>query len=285
MGMVTDSEFVDIDLDGTKELIVVGEWMPVGVYKIDNGKFINISSKLGLEKSNGLYNTLEVVINKDSFPDIIIGNHGLNSFFKASESHPLTMYVNDFDRNGRTEQIMGMYYGDDLYPVVQLKDLWMQIPSLKKQFLKFENYKNKKMDELFSKEIIEDTDKVYVYNLASVYLKNIKGKEFSLVELPFDAQLSTVNSILVDDFNGDNLYDFIIGGNSTKIKPEYGINTGNFSKMFLGTNEGFYALGSYESGLKIKGEIRDIQKLKRKERINYIFAINNSSLKFYEREN
>ena len=285
MGMVTDSEFVDIDLDGTKELIVVGEWMPVGVYKIDNGKFINISSKLGLEKSNGLYNTLEVVINKDSFPDIIIGNHGLNSFFRASESHPLTMYVNDFDRNGRTEQIMGMYYGDDLYPVVQLKDLWMQIPSLKKQFLKFENYKNKKMDELFSKEIIEDTDKVYVYNLASVYLKNIKGKEFSLVELPFDAQLSTVNSILVDDFNGDNLYDFIIGGNSTKIKPEYGINTGNFSKMFLGTNEGFYALGSYESGLKIKGEIRDIQKLKRKERINYIFAINNSSLKFYEREN
>ena len=72
--------------------------MPVGIYKIDNGKFINISSKLGLEKSNGLYNTLEVVINKDSFPDIIIGNHGLNSFFKASERHPLTMYVNDFDK-------------------------------------------------------------------------------------------------------------------------------------------------------------------------------------------
>ena len=63
-----------------------------------------------------------------------------------------------------------------------------------------------------------------------------------------------------------------------------GINTANFSKMFLGTNEGFYALGSYESGLKIKGEIRDIQKLKLKERINYIFAINNSSLKFYERD-
>ena len=82
----------------------------------------------------------------------------------------------------------------------------------------------------------------------------------------------------------DSLYDFIIGGNSTKIKPEYGINAGNFSKMFLGTNKGFYALGSYESGLKIKGEIRDIQKLKLKERINYIFAINNSILLQYNRE-
>ena len=51
--------------------------------------------------------------------------------------------------------------------------------------------------------------------------------------------------------------------------------------MFLGTNEGFYALASYESGLKIKGEIRDIQKLKRKGIVNYIFAINNSSLKFF----
>ena len=67
MGMVTDSEFVDIDLDGTKELIVVGEWMPVGVYKIDNGKFINISSKLGLEKSNGLYNTLKLLLIKTLF--------------------------------------------------------------------------------------------------------------------------------------------------------------------------------------------------------------------------
>ncbi len=285
MGMVTDSEFVDIDLDGIDELIVVGEWMPIGVYKINKGKLINISSDLGLEKSNGLYNTMEVVINKDSFPDIIIGNHGLNSFFNASSEHPLTMYVNDFDGNGRNEQILGMYYGDDLYPIVQLKDLWMQIPSLKKQFLKFENYKNKKMDELFPKEIIDETEKVFVYNLASVYLKNKNGKEFALNDLPFDAQVSTVNSILVDDFNNDNVKDFIVGGNSTKIKPEYGINNANFSKMFIGTKDGFYPLNSNDSGLKIYGEIRDIQKLKHKEIINYIFAINNSNLKFYEKEN
>ena len=285
MGMVTGSEFVDIDLDGIDELIVVGEWMPIGVYKINKGKLINISSDLGLEKSNGLYNTLEVVINKDSFPDIIIGNHGLNSFFNASEEYPLTMYVNDFDGNGRNEQILGMYYGDDLYPVVQLKDLWMQIPSLKKQFLKFENYKNKKMEELFPKEIIDETEKIFVYNLASVYLKNKNGKELILNDLPFDAQISTVNSILVDDFNNDNVKDFIIGGNSTKIKPEYGINNANFSKMFIGTKEGFYPLKSEDSGLKIYGEIRDIQKLKHKEIINYIFAINNSNLKFYEKEN
>jgi len=285
MGMVTGSEFVDIDLDGIDELIVVGEWMPIGVYKINKGKLINISSDLGLEKSNGLYNTLEVVINKDSFPDIIIGNHGLNSFFNASEEYPLTMYVNDFDGNGRNEQILGMYYGDDLYPVVQLKDLWMQIPSLKKQFLKFENYKNKKMEELFPKEIIDETEKIFVYNLASVYLKNKNGKELILNNLPFDAQISTVNSILVDDFNNDNVKDFIIGGNSTKIKPEYGINNANFSKMFIGTKEGFYPLKSEDSGLKIYGEIRDIQKLKHKEIINYIFAINNSNLKFYEKEN
>lgn len=285
MGMVTDSEFVDIDLDGIDELIVVGEWMPIGVYKINKGKLINISSDLGLEKSNGLYNTLEVVINKDSFPDIIIGNHGLNSFFNASREYPLTMYVNDFDGNGRNEQILGMYYGDDLYPIVQLKDLWMQIPSLKKQFLKFENYKNKKMDELFPKEIIDETEKVFVYNLASVYLKNKNGKEFILNDLPFDAQVSTVNSILVDDFNNDNVKDFIVGGNSTKIKPEYGINNANFSKMFIGTKDGFYPLNSNDSGLKIYGEIRDIQKLKHKEIINYIFAINNSNLKFYEKEN
>ncbi len=283
--MVTDSKFIDIDLDGIYELIVVGEWMPIGVYKLYEEKLINISSDLGLDKSNGLYNTLEVIINKDSFPDIIIGNHGLNSFFNASKKYPLTMYVNDFDGNGRYEQILGMYYGDDLYPIVQLKDLWMQIPSLKKQFLKFESYKNIKMEELFPKEIIEETEKLFVYNLSSVYLKNKNGKELILNDLPFDAQTSTVNSILVDDFNNDSLKDFVVGGNSSKVKPEYGINNANFSKMFIGTKEGFYPLNSKVSGLKISGEIRDIKKLKHKEIINYIFAINNSDLKFYEKEN
>ncbi len=35
-GMVTDLQWNDLDADGQKELIVVGEWMPVSVFKFKN---------------------------------------------------------------------------------------------------------------------------------------------------------------------------------------------------------------------------------------------------------
>ena len=287
MGMVTDSEFVDINNDNKKELVVVGEWMPVKVYEFSNDVFVDISDDLGLDKSNGLYNVLKIVdVNNDSFKDIILGNYGLNSSFKASIDKPLTLLVNDFDNNRKTEQIIGMYYGDDLYPIVQLKDLWMQIPVLKKKYLKFENYKNKKLLELFSKEIMDKTEKKYVYNLASCILINDVGKKFKLEYLPFEAQLSPIYSILSENLNNDDYDDIIIGGNITTVKPEFGINNASFSLLLLGMKDSkFKSLNSRESGLFVKGEIRDIIKVKVNEKDNYIFAVNNSKLKIFKNAN
>ena len=287
MGMVTDSEFVDINNDNKKELVVVGEWMPVKVYEFSNDVFVDISDDLGLDKSNGLYNVLKIVdVNNDSFKDIVLGNYGLNSSFKASIDKPLTLLVNDFDNNRKTEQIIGMYYGNDLYPIVQLKDLWMQIPVLKKKYLKFENYKNKKLLELFSKEIIDKTEKKYVYNLASGILINDLGNQFKLEYLPFEAQLSPIYSILSENFNNDDYDDIIIGGNITTVKPEFGINNGSFSLLLLGMKDSkFKSLNSKESGLFVKGEIRDIIKVKVDKKDNYIFAVNNSKLKIFKNEN
>ena len=104
-------------------------------------------------------------LNDDGFDDIVLGNFGQNSSFDASEKMPMVLLVNDFDKNGRTEQILGMHYNSKLYPMVQLKDLWMQIPDLKKRYLKFENYKDKTLFELFDKKIIDDSELKYVYNL------------------------------------------------------------------------------------------------------------------------
>ena len=100
--------------------------------------------------------------------------------FKASIDKPLTLYVNDFDRNGRSEQILGMYYGDNLYPIVQLKDLWMQLPYLKKEYLKFESYKNKKMIDLLDESAMKGTKILEVYNLASLVLRNESGIKFKV---------------------------------------------------------------------------------------------------------
>ena len=286
MKMVTDSEFIDIDNDGKNELVVVGEWMPVLVFKNLNNKFLNISDSLGLSKTNGLYNEVHCLdINNDGFNDIIIGNYGLNSMFKASVDKPLTLYVNDFDKNGRTEQILGMYYEDNLYPIVQLKDLWMQLPYLKKEYLKFENYKNKKMNELLDKSAMKNTKILEVYNLASLILKNESGIKFQIDTLPFMAQISPIYSILSDDLNNDGYNDIILGGNLSEIKPEFGPSKASYSSLFIGNKDSkFEYITSNKSGIFIDGDLRDLVKMKINKKDSYIFALNNSKIKILVRE-
>ena len=286
MKMVTDSEFIDIDNDGKNELVVVGEWMPILVFKNLNNRFLNISDSLGLSKTNGLYNEVHCLdINNDGFNDIIIGNYGLNSMFKASVDKPLTLYVNDFDKNGRTEQILGMYYDDNLYPIVQLKDLWMQLPYLKKEYLKFENYKNKKMNELLDKSAMKNTKILEVYNLASLILKNESGIKFQIDTLPFMAQISPIYSILSDDLNNDGYNDIILGGNLSEIKPEFGPSKASYSSLFIGNKDSkFEYITSNKSGIFIDGDLRDLVKMKINKKDSYIFALNNSKIKILERE-
>jgi hypothetical protein len=284
--MVTDSEFVDIDNDGVNELVVVGEWMPITVFKIINNKLINISDSFGLSKTNGLYNKIiSVDVNNDGFKDLIIGNYGLNSMFNASIDKPLTLYVNDFDRNGRSEQILGMYYGDNLYPIVQLKDLWMQLPYLKKEYLKFESYKNKKMIDLLDESAMKGTRILEVYNLASLVLRNEYGVKFKVDTLPFMAQISPVYSILSDDLNNDGYNDLILGGNLSEIKPEFGPSNASYSSLFIGNKDSkFEYINSKKSGIFIDGDLRDLIKIKINKKDSYIFAVNNSEIKILERE-
>ena len=205
--------------------------------------------------------------------------------FKASIDKPLTLYVNDFDRNGRSEQILGMYYGDNLYPIVQLKDLWMQLPYLKKEYLKFESYKNKKMIDLLDESAMEGTKILEVYNLASLVLRNESGIKFEVDTLPFMAQISSIYSILSEDINNDGYNDLILGGNLSKIKPEFGPSKSSYSSLFFGNKDGkFEYINSNKSGIFIDGDLRDLTKIKINKKDSYIFALNNSEIKILERE-
>ena len=190
------------------------------------------------------------------------------------------MLVNDFDNNGNVEQILGMYRNESLYPIVQLKDLWMQIPSLKKKYLKFENYKNEKLFDLFEEDVLTSSLKLYTYKLNTSLWMNNKGINFSEINLPFQSQFSPVYAIISDDINLDGNKDIIMGGNQYRIKPEIGIHDASYVSTYLGDGKGnFKYLDNKKSGIFIRGQLRDIIKIKRKKEENFIFALNNDSLK------
>ncbi|MEO6218788.1 MAG: VCBS repeat-containing protein, partial [Ginsengibacter sp.] len=107
VGMVTDALWADVDADGDKDLVVVGDWMAIHVFKNDNGLFQNESA---IPNSNGWWTRIDAAdLDGDGDLDFVLGNWGLNTKFKASTQRPLTMYVNDFDNNGKSECIINWY--------------------------------------------------------------------------------------------------------------------------------------------------------------------------------
>ncbi|MFL2600005.1 MAG: VCBS repeat-containing protein [Flavobacteriaceae bacterium] len=79
LGMITDAIFEDLDNDGFNELIVVGEFMGVEIFKNKNGVLSKMEDN-PLSEIKGWWNVIFAEdFNGDGLKDIIVGNHGTNS--------------------------------------------------------------------------------------------------------------------------------------------------------------------------------------------------------------
>jgi hypothetical protein len=256
-GLITDAVWVDYDQDQDHDLVVVGEWMPIKVFQNNSGTLTEVDA--GFTNSNGLWNTIAVAdIDQNNHPDLILGNHGWNSRLRANQEQPMTMYINDFDRNGTAEQIISVFNGDYSYPLVLRHDLIQQLPHLKKKYLKYENYKDQSIKDIFTEEELSNAIQLAVYNTTtSVALNNGQG-QFALQPLPVEAQFSPVYAITTHDINQDGWTDLILGGNFCHSKPEIGIYNASYGLVLQGGANGFQVLSAKESGLLIRGEIRSL---------------------------
>ncbi|REE83319.1 VCBS repeat protein [Lutibacter oceani] len=213
-GMITSSEFVDIDNDGFVELIMAGDWMPITVLSYTTeGKFENKTTQFGLDKTNGMWNVIKVSdFNNDGKLDIIAGNTGLNFKWKASETAPVKIYLDDFDNNEQLDQLIFYNYFGKYVPFASKDKLVQQLPSLKKRFTNYSKFSNvEKLEDLTEKPASEILETKYIYELRSmIYVNN--GTIFTPKPLPKEAQLSTIEDVLIANneilFTG-NYYGFV----------------------------------------------------------------------------
>jgi enediyne biosynthesis protein E4 len=195
--------------------------------------------------------------------DFVVGNHGLNSRFKASPTEPVSMYINDFDKNGSVEHIVTRYDRGASLPLVLKPDLVAQIPSLKKKYLHFKDYKEKTISDIFGAEHLKNAFVLNAYAFETAIWINNKDGTFSKRILPVEAQFFPVYALLVDDFDGDTNLDILLGGNLHRAKPETGIYAGGYGLLLHGKENGtFESVSAEKSGLKIKGEIRALKGMK-----------------------
>ncbi|WP_276500234.1 VCBS repeat-containing protein [Terrimonas pollutisoli] len=283
-GMITDAQWLDYDKDGKMDLAVTGEYMPVRLFHNEGNKLKETTEIAGLEKTNGWWNRLVVAdINGDGYPDMIGGNHGLNSRFKASDTKPVSMYVSDFDENGSTEQIVSCYNGDNAYPMALRHDLVSVLPYLKKKYLKYEDYKLQGVEDIFTEAQLSKAVKLEAYELRSCVFINDRKGGFIKQALSNEAQLSPVYAIAVEDVDGDGRKDIVMGGNFYESKPEVGIYDASYGVMLKGDGKGnFTAIKGTESGLYIRGAVRDITLTKANNKTLLLVAKNNAQAEIKE---
>jgi enediyne biosynthesis protein E4 len=279
VGMITDSQWIDLNQDKKLDLVLVGEWMPIKVFIQEDGKYLDKTEEWGLKNTHGWYHSLAVGdFDKDGFLDIVTGNHGLNSRFKATFNEPVSLYLNDFDQNGTIEQITTRYDHGVSYPLVLRQDLVSQIPALKKKYLHFSDYKGKTINDIFSKEVISQSIRLDAYTFETAVWLN-KGGRFEKSVLPVQAQFAPVYSILVADFNADGNDDLLLGGNLYRAKPETGIYDGSYGLLLTGYGNGkFNAEPTTRLGISIKGEVRSLKMIKNKNEKLVLIGKNNDKL-------
>ena len=228
LGMVTDSQWADINDDGLLDLVVVGDWMPITVLlNKGDSKFIDGTNKLGLEHTQGMWNTVLVTdLDGDGKNDILGGNAGLNLKFKASQKRPINLYVDDFDDNTQPDPIIFYDFFGSYVPFASKDRLAEQLPSLKKRFQGYEEFsKIQTITDLTGWEASKILETKQISELRSMAFLQYEGS-FKAIPLPKEAQMSSIEDFYMELDNDGNPSILFIG-NYLDYTTELGQNSSN----------------------------------------------------------
>lgn len=288
VGMVTDAVWLDIDNDNWEDLIIVGEFMAISIFKNYQGELRKMSTEWFDEDNHkitteGWWNCIKGAdFDKDGDIDFIVGNQGLNGLTKPEKNFPLYVYTKDKDHNGSLDPVLGQYFEVDgkkrLFPVQSCDDIKKQFSETTLRFFSYEKFSRIDFLSLLEiKDLKSETLKATTFS--SSYIENLGNGKFKVIALPKSCQVSPINDVLIGDFNQDDQLDALLVGNDFSAETNYG-RFDALTGLFLKGNEtGFEVIPSRESGFHVPFQSNHIiEVLDRKGRSLILSTQNNEKV-------
>lgn len=278
IGMVTDFVWSDFDGDNVKDLIVVGEWMPISYYVNKDGKLIDKTTTYNPKNHSGWWYSIEASdLDKDGDDDYIVGNIGLNNKFHPSKKKPLNIYANDFDQNGKYDIVLSSFYKGKEVPMRGKECSTQQIPDISEKFPSYESFANASLEDVYGKKQLEDGLHLQANTFQSVALINNAGI-MEVKPLPNIAQMGPINKTLITDVNKDGYPDLIIGGNMFEVEFETTRYDASIGSVLTGDGKGnFEVLSTRNSSLFLPLNLKDMNWITvGKQKKKYFIITNNN---------
>ena len=261
-GLVSTALWTDLNKDGWPDLLLAGEYMPITLLMNRKGQLTDATADAGFGNSNGWWCRLAAAdLDGDGDTDLVTGNAGLNLPMRASTEQPVTLYYNDFDRNGIIDPMLIYYIGNIQAPALSLDDAAEQTPMLKKKFLRYEAYAKAAWKDLYDATAMQGTLEHKAVELQSCWWENKGNGSFTQHLLPLEVQFSMVQAISIADVNADGRQDLLLAGNCHAWRTQWGRQDASYGWVLQNTGKGFKALYPAQSGLWLNGDVRDMQLL------------------------
>ncbi len=282
LGIITAASAEDINQDKKIDLVLAGEWMSVNILQNTGSAFENKTPD-NIQAAQGWWSSIgSGDFDKDGDTDFILGNLGLNYKYKASEKEPFHIYCHDFDKTGNLDIVLGYFNEGICYPLRGRECSSQQMPFIAEKFPSFESFGKANLREVYG----DDLDIAYhrtATNFATSLLKNNGNGAFELIALPPEAQLSSVNGILVEDFNKDGNLDALLAGNLFASEVETPRNDASVGLCLIGDGKGnFTPLSATKSGFMTYGDVKDIELVSQKGQKLILVANNNAKMQVFE---
>jgi hypothetical protein len=278
LGIVKDAIFSDYDNDGDKDLMIVGEWMPVTIYENNNSQFTKqqFSELAGI---NGWFQTITAVdLDEDGHQDYVIGNWGENNKFHPNQNKPLHVYADYFDSNATFDMILSkVSKSGELIPVRGKQCSIEQNPLLGNNIKSYNQFANSTLIQIYGDESIEKATHYQATNFSSIILMNKANGTFEIQNLPKKSQFSPTLGLVTHDINNDGYLDIFGVGNVYSSEVETIRYDASKNYVLLGNKEKTFEFINDASYFNT-AEAKAIKKIIINNRVHFIIMNKNDDI-------